>query len=320
MGETNNMSPAELNSVLLKVLSREWRSTTDIVNAVQASSPDELISRRRITNALSELLDAGAAERTRTGASLYWREPKSTRKPLTATVPAEPAPQPVAAADPAEMPREAQERGPWVERKLAEAGVTAETHRVALDGSVHPRLPHGEPTRLKARSCCASTEGDVHIRTCDSPAAREQWEPRGLDGWATRQALKGAAPLTPYIEALETAVAGLREQAAAPPAALGPITVAELTGRTAEHSADNLLALDRALTNRIVKRAQYDALRRVLDVLNEWIEGVRINHRIAEHRGSDCCDTFHPDDIRSMVNEAARELGTLEPHRPKAGA
>lgn len=29
-----------------------------------------------------------------------------------------------------------------------------------------------------SRGCCASTEGDIHIRTCQAPEARAQWAPR----------------------------------------------------------------------------------------------------------------------------------------------
>ena len=37
-----------------------------------------------------------------------------------------------------------------------------------------------DPARLTARSCCSSTEGDVHNRECQTPAARKQWGPAAL--------------------------------------------------------------------------------------------------------------------------------------------
>lgn len=51
-------------------------------------------------------------------------------------------------------------------------------------------------------------------------------------------------------------------------------------------------------------------------VLDDWIRGVRANHEAMDHRnenvGEECWRTFGPDDIRVMINDAARELG-LEP-------
>lgn len=104
------------------------------------------------------------------------------------------------------------------------------------------------------------------------------------------------------------------------PAPAGPITVAELDARLAEHPLDNLFDLDNTLMDRVVKRARYDALRKMLDVLDGWIEGAKENHEAMEHRnentGDECWQSFHPDDIRRMVNDAAREVGTREPYRP----
>lgn len=62
------------------------------------------------------------------------------------------------------------------------------------------------------------------------------------------------------------------------------------------------------LLRRIVRRAQYLALREVLTQLDGWVAGMKSNHEALDHRDRDCCDTFHPADIRGMVNDAARQL------------
>jgi hypothetical protein len=70
------------------------------------------------------------------------------------------------------------------------------------------------------------------------------------------------------------------------------------------------------LCDRIVRRSQYDALKAVLAVLAGWIEGARENCSAMEHRrhnGPLCGMHFEVDDFRNMINDAARELGTVEP-------
>lgn len=67
------------------------------------------------------------------------------------------------------------------------------------------------------------------------------------------------------------------------------------------------------LTVRIVRRAQYDALRAVLSALDGWERGTLQNHEAMSHRDDDCCRAFAPDDIRRMVNDAARELDVRRP-------
>jgi len=66
------------------------------------------------------------------------------------------------------------------------------------------------------------------------------------------------------------------------------------------------------------------ALARMLQMLDGWIEGVRENHDGCGHRGEirgeECWTQFHPVDIRRMVNDVARELGVAEfpdPEKPK---
>jgi hypothetical protein len=55
------------------------------------------------------------------------------------------------------------------------------------------------------------------------------------------------------------------------------------------------------------------ALGRLLEVLEGYIEGAKENHEAMGHRGentgSECWTTWHREDIQSMVNDAAREVG-----------
>lgn len=132
-------------------------------------------------------------------------------------------------------------------------------------------------------------------RTVPAPAAEPRDALRQLDADAI------LAELRDVIE---------RSQRPAPAA---PITVPELDARLAEHPLDNLFDLDNTLAGRIVKRAQYDALRKLLDVLDGWIEGARENNEAMQRH--DDPQIFHAEDIRRMVNDAAREVGTREPYR-----
>jgi hypothetical protein len=76
-----------------------------------------------------------------------------------------------------------------------------------------------------------------------------------------------------------------------------------------------LFDLDNSLTDAVVKRVRYDTLVTVLGVLDGWIEGAKENHDALEHWDPKCCDTFRDEDIRRMVNDAARELGVTEPYQ-----
>lgn len=71
----------------------------------------------------------------------------------------------------------------------------------------------------------------------------------------------------------------------------------------------------KARQNSIKRRA----LEAVLVALDGWIEGVQENHDALQHRnchrGEECWRQFSPNDIRNMINYAARELGIAEfPH------
>lgn len=76
-----------------------------------------------------------------------------------------------------------------------------------------------------------------------------------------------------------------------------------------------LLAADARVTQRVVKRAKYDALRTMLDVLDGWIEGAHENADAGAGSHADA-EQFHAEDIRRMVNDAAREHHVREPYRP----
>lgn len=61
-----------------------------------------------------------------------------------------------------------------------------------------------------------------------------------------------------------------------------------------------------------VVAAKRVALATVLTTLDGWIEGAQDNHRALEHRGentgAECWRRYAPEDIRAMVNDAAREV------------
>lgn len=57
------------------------------------------------------------------------------------------------------------------------------------------------------------------------------------------------------------------------------------------------------LHDRVVRRAQYEALKAFLSTLAGWHNSI----------DDDNDGHFHVDDIRTMINDTARELGTSEP-------
>jgi hypothetical protein len=54
--------------------------------------------------------------------------------------------------------------------------------------------------------------------------------------------------------------------------------------------------------------ATKDALQEVLATLDDWIESVQENHKSMGHRDIDCCATLHPEDVRSIVEGAGRNI------------
>jgi hypothetical protein len=68
------------------------------------------------------------------------------------------------------------------------------------------------------------------------------------------------------------------------------------------------------LLDRIVRRAQYTGLKALLGVLDGWVEGCQSNAEALGRRRPDADGVmFVRGDIRRMVNDAARELGTAQP-------
>lgn len=158
--------------------------------------------------------------------------------------------------------------------------------------------------RHVSRSCCPSTEGDVHDRTCETGEARKQWAPRSE---------RAEAPASDTIEYALDKLRGAfdlvcqsrnlwRDRAMAEPALV------------ADPATDDSVP---ELAERIVRRAQFEALRTMLSVLDGWIDGAAENHEAMSHRDNDCCRDFAPADIRRMVNDAATELRVPEPYVPE---
>lgn len=83
------------------------------------------------------------------------------------------------------------------------------------------------------------------------------------------------------------------------------------------YDPDDLLAplkasmLDHSLRESLTAAASATALRTFLTVLDGWIDGARVNHYALGHRdepiGEECWRSFTPDDIRTMVDDAARD-------------
>jgi hypothetical protein len=75
------------------------------------------------------------------------------------------------------------------------------------------------------------------------------------------------------------------------------------------------------LAGSALARVKREALMRVLEALDGWIEGQKSNHEACDHRGEnrgeECWRTWAPSDIRNMINDAARELGLAEFPAPR---
>lgn len=76
----------------------------------------------------------------------------------------------------------------------------------------------------------------------------------------------------------------------------------------------------RAPTGSAPQAAASAALTAMLEALDGWIEGARDNHVGMGHRGEnvgdECWRRFAPEDIRNMINDAARSVGIGEFPRP----
>jgi hypothetical protein len=140
--------------------------------------------------------------------------------------------------------------------------------------------------------------------------------------WRTVEVLTAAdmnpGPDAPaeYSEAVVAAIKTLAERAGVPLALLAPPSEqrsVDLLEALDEMPQGDLSHVSHEVLKRAIRRAAYDMGKALLDVLSGWIEGAQENHEAYDHRDSDCCKTFYPEDIRRMVNDAARIMGTREP-------
>lgn len=65
------------------------------------------------------------------------------------------------------------------------------------------------------------------------------------------------------------------------------------------------------IAKRLVRRAAYETARAMLSVLDGWIEGARENNEALGRREDDA-EMFHANDVRRMVNDACRVMGTSD--------
>jgi hypothetical protein len=131
---------------------------------------------------------------------------------------------------------------------------------------------------------------------------------------------------TEQVNAILAAIAEVRDRLPEP----GPYVKAVIAGggviaspvspygspATCEHTV--------ALKGSELAAAKREALAAVLGALNGRIEGGRENHDAMGHRhenrGEECWRSFAPSDIRSMINDAARQVGLARFPDPKSGA
>jgi hypothetical protein len=145
--------------------------------------------------------------------------------------------------------------------------------------------------------------------------------------WATARPLSEIAkvtrrPVTPtdHANALAARIAEvLAEHAAAPLPVAAPEQPLDPIASAIKANADlgDLLHADELLLRRIVARAKYEALREMLRTLDGWVEGARSNLEAMGRQTADVergSRTFDVDDIRTMINDAARACGTSEPY------
>lgn len=110
----------------------------------------------------------------------------------------------------------------------------------------------------------------------------------------------GMTPPAPIAEALARVAAAAREAVEA--------TIVAAMERPAEPDPATEDDVDE-LVERIVRRAQYQALKVMARVAADWHDGSRSNHQAEAHNTvDDCCAHFELGDILRMVNDAAIEL------------
>lgn len=157
---------------------------------------------------------------------------------------------------------------------LGLAGLTAATHMVKFGGTIVPRegIPCAHPESARVRS-------------------RDVWHPDTCGGCgeaipdADRPQAPPASPWTEFHDKMQAAIraADAAVQAAQHAQAVDPVT---------EDTVPELV-------DRIVRRAQYEALKMMRTVVAGWVEGADdgVSRPI-----------FTPDDIANMINDAATVL------------
>lgn len=154
-------------------------------------------------------------------------------------------------------------------------------------------------------------------------------------GWRLAPTTPPAAPptvLSPddaHVSAFRATVVSLAEALGVPLdvlfAPVSPLTRASIIMAFDDMDASDLSMLNTEVGWRLDKATAFGALKAVLDVLDGWIDGARENHVEMGHRdentGEECWREFHVDDIRRMVNDAARDLDLPRmPYEPPADA
>jgi len=144
-------------------------------------------------------------------------------------------------------------------------------------------------------------------RVASNHAAQAEWRVAGGEDYAARP--KGNVAVRPAVEILD-------ELRAAIDAAQVPADYVHTQVFIGDGAAlGTLVTASHDLTTRVIARAQAVALREVLTVLDGYIEGMQENHEAMGHRDSDCCSTFAADDVRNMLDEAARTFAVPLPLR-----
>jgi hypothetical protein len=189
--------------------------------------------------------------------------------------------------------------------RLTQVAIKADDHREYGRGFVYAIASIIDTNRLVAARC---ENGQWHE---SAPSRRLQ-----LCAHCDTRGGSMPAPVVtaePDISALVGKVREATEQLAA--AAHGGVAVIEQAAADASDPATTDHTDE--LVERIVRRAYYSALRKVLDVLEGSRETQRENHDAMSHRGESfgeqCWEHWHSSDFRTMVTDAARELGTADP-------
>lgn len=128
-------------------------------------------------------------------------------------------------------------------------------------------------------------------------------------------------PVMPTVDDLTQVAQHISELAAqlatvATPRAFDASEVTVVAGPEAPVSVLDLAQRD--VVERMVRRAQYDALREMLSMVDSWAEGVIEEGEARELRDRPRTAaevTFHVEDVRNMINDAARAIGAREPYR-----